>query len=95
MVYDFQNNENVKLFFASESTVIEGLTLTAASKMCLLTIPWDFDGISQIYSRLQRIGQKNTVNLYLLMVKETIDNYILNLVETKEDAVSQVIYNKK
>lgn len=95
MIKDFQNNENIKLFFGSQQTVNEGLTLTAANKIGLLTIPYDDDEIAQIYSRLQRIGQKNTVNCYLFVYSNSIDEYILDITERKKKINSLVLDGEK
>lgn len=92
IVNDFQDdNGKLKLFFGSEGTSKEGLTLTAASKIGIITIPWTPGVLDQCTDRVARIGQKNAVNAYLFICKDTIDEYIFNLIESKRNEITQVI----
>jgi non-specific serine/threonine protein kinase len=95
MIYDFQNNEKVKIFFGSSQTISIGLTLTAANKIGVLTIPWNWDDLDQQISRLQRLGQKDTVNAYLFIYKDSIDEYTLNVSENKKRNSSIIIDGEK
>ena len=96
MVADFENlSSNIKLFLASSSTSKEGLTLVAASKLLLMTIPWVYSEIDQIASRIYRIGQVKPVNIYIPMVKNSIDSYILGIAERGQNELSQVIDGEK
>lgn len=96
MVVDFQNeNSNIDIFLGSESTTKEGLTLTAASKIGVSTIPWTPGTLDQIVDRCCRIGQKNAVNAYLFMFKDTIDEYVFDLIENKRNEISQVLDNEE
>lgn len=95
-VTQFQDeNSDIKLFFGSESTTKEGLTLTAASKVGMLTIPWTPGTLDQCTDRCARIGQKNAVNAYVFIYKDTIDEYIFDLIESKRSEISQVIDGEK
>jgi len=96
IVKEFQDdNGTIKLFLGSEGTTKEGLTLTAASKIGVLTIPWTPGALDQITDRLSRIGQKNAVNAYLFIYKDTIDEYVFNLIEAKRSEIAQVIDGEK
>jgi SWI/SNF-related matrix-associated actin-dependent regulator 1 of chromatin subfamily A len=96
IVNDFQDdNGKLKLFFGSEGTSKEGLTLTAASKIGIITIPWTPGVLDQCTDRVARIGQKNAVNAYLFICKDTIDEYIFNLIESKRNEITQVIEGKQ
>jgi SWI/SNF-related matrix-associated actin-dependent regulator of chromatin subfamily A-like protein 1 len=96
VVNDFQNeNGKLKIILGSEGTTKEGLTLTAASKVGMLTIPWTPGTLDQCTDRLARIGQKNAVNAYLFIYKDTIDEYVFNLIESKRSEISQVIDGEK
>ena len=92
VVNDFQNeNGKIQIFLGSEATTKEGLTLTAASKVGVVTIPWTPAILDQCTDRLARIGQKNAVNAYIFIFKDTIDEYVFNSIETKQKEISQVI----
>lgn len=89
------NNSEIKLLFGSEATTKEGLTLTAASKVGMITIPWTPSNLDQCTDRLCRIGQKNAVNAYIFIFKDTIDEYVFDLIESKRSEISQVIDGEK
>jgi SWI/SNF-related matrix-associated actin-dependent regulator 1 of chromatin subfamily A len=96
IVSDFQNeNGDIKIFLGSEATTKEGLTLTAASKIGILSIPYTPSTLDQIVDRLARIGQKNAVNAYIFVYKNSIDEYIFDLIENKRVSINQVIDNEK
>jgi SWI/SNF-related matrix-associated actin-dependent regulator 1 of chromatin subfamily A len=96
VIKDFQDeNGKCKILLGSEGTTKEGLTLTAASKVGMLTIPWTPGALDQCTDRLCRIGQKNAVNAYIFIYKDTIDEYIFNLIEQKRSEISQVIDGEK
>jgi len=55
----FQNvNSNIKAFLGSIQTCNYGLTLTAASKLFIMTLPYSVGEYDQVSDRLHRIGQK-------------------------------------
>lgn len=96
IVNKFQDeNSEIKIFLGSEGTTKEGLTLTAASKIGMISIPWTPGTLDQCTDRVARIGQKNAVNAYLFICKNTIDEYIFDLIETKRNEISQVIDGNK
>lgn len=96
LVKNFQDeNGTIKILLGSEGTTKEGLTLTAASKVGMLTVPWTPGTLDQCTDRLVRIGQKNAVNAYIFIYKDTIDEYIFDLIESKRSEISQVIDGEK
>jgi SWI/SNF-related matrix-associated actin-dependent regulator 1 of chromatin subfamily A len=96
VIENFQSDDgSIKIFLGSESTTKEGITLTAASKVGILTIPWTPSTLDQCTDRLARIGQKNAVNAYLFIYKDTIDEYVFDLIESKRSEISQIIDGEK
>jgi len=92
IIKDFQDeNGKIKLLLGSQSTISEGVTLTAANKIGIISIPWTPADADQIIYRILRIGQKNAVNAYFFIIKDTIDEYIFDLIELKRAELSQVI----
>ena len=79
----------------SQSTISEGVTLTAANKVGIITVPWTPSDADQIIYRILRIGQKNAVNAYFFVYKDTIDEYVFDLIESKRAELSQVIDGEK
>lgn len=95
LVKEFQNpNSKVKLFLGSIQTCNYGLTLTAASKLLALTLPFSVGEYDQVSDRLHRIGQKDTVNIYLATFRNTIDEYVFASIESKRKEIKKVIDNE-
>jgi SWI/SNF-related matrix-associated actin-dependent regulator of chromatin subfamily A-like protein 1 len=88
-------NSKVKIFLGSMDSSKEGLTLTAASKMIIMSMPFVPSVIDQVYSRIHRIGQKKCVNIFFYMFKDSIDEYIYNIIEKKSGEISKVIDNEE
>lgn len=92
---DFQNPEGqTKIFLASISTTKYGLTLTAASKLFMTTLPWSTGEYDQVSDRLHRIGQKDTVFIYPVIIKDTIDEYVFRMIEKKRIEITKVLDNE-
>jgi len=89
------NNSDIKIFLSTFSSGNFGITLTAASKMFLLTLPYSLGEYSQAAARIFRIGQKNNVVIYPIIITNTIDAYVYNLIESKQSEVSKVIDNEE
>ena len=95
VVKRFQDpKSNTKVFLGSIQTANYGLTLTAASKIFILTLPFTVGEYDQVADRLHRIGQKNAVNIYPLILPETIDDYIFSLIESKRRELVKVMDNE-
>jgi hypothetical protein len=92
---DFQNPDGkYKVFLASIATTKYGLTLTAASKMFMMALPFSVGEYDQVSDRLHRIGQKDTVFIYPLIIKDSIDEYVFNMIERKRKEVTKVMDNE-
>lgn len=64
-----------------------GHTLTAASDVVFVELPWTPADVDQTYSRCHRIGQKGTVTAHYLLAANTIDEMIYEIIEAKRDVV--------
>ena len=94
MVKEFQDpNSDISIFLGTIQTSKEGLTLTAANKIFLLTLPYSVGEFDQVIDRLHRIGQKDVVNAYFLIFIDTIDEYVFDSIERKRKEISKVIDN--
>jgi SWI/SNF-related matrix-associated actin-dependent regulator 1 of chromatin subfamily A len=95
IVKTFQDiNSLVKGFLGSIQTCNYGLTLTAASKLFIMTLPYSVGDYDQVSDRLHRIGQKSAVNIYVLIFPDTIDDYIYSSIESKRTEIVKVIDNE-
>jgi SWI/SNF-related matrix-associated actin-dependent regulator 1 of chromatin subfamily A len=87
-------SSSLKVFLGTVQTCGYGLTLTAASKLFIITLPYSVGDYDQVSDRLHRIGQKETVNIYPLIFPDTIDDYVYSSIESKRKEIVKVIDNE-
>lgn len=95
IVKQFQDpNSSIKVFLGSIQTCNYGLTLTAASKLFIISLPYSVGEYDQVSDRLHRIGQKSVVNIYPLIFRDTIDEYVFLAIEGKRKEIVKVMDNE-
>ena len=82
-VQDFQTKSDIRLAILSITACSQGLTLTAASCVMFAELTWTPSIMVQAEDRAHRIGQKNSVNIYYLHAKDTIDDLIFDILQRK------------
>ena len=87
----FQNDPDEKLVICSLKGASEGITLTAGSNALFVDLGWNPATHDQAESRLHRNTQKNAVNCYYILGKNTIDNFIWSLIEKKRKVVGAIL----
>lgn len=87
----FQKDDKIRLFVGNIKAAGTGLTLTAASDTCTIELSWSPADLAQAEDRVHRIGQKNAVCNYYLLANSTIDEYMMNLVDAKQQIISKVM----
>ena len=90
MVARFQQGD-VPVFFISLKAGGTGLNLTAADMVIHYDPWWNVAAQNQATDRTHRIGQKNVVTVLKLVMKNTIEERILELQEKKELLARNVI----
>lgn len=90
LVEQFNRNE-VPVFLISLKAGGTGLNLTAADIVIHYDPWWNLAVQNQATDRAHRIGQKNVVTVYKLIIKDTIEEKILELQEKKSDLAEQVL----
>src|ERR1035437_1392213 len=95
IVKKFQDpSSDLKVFLGTIQTCGYGLNLFAASKLFLMTLPYSVGEYDQVSDRLHRIGQKAVVNIYPLMFRNTIDDYVYSSIESKRKEIVKVMDNE-
>ena len=90
LVKHFNENENVKVFLVSLKAGGVGLTLTSADTVIHYDPWWNGSLEDQATDRAHRIGQKRNVTVYKLVTKDSIEEKVLKLQETKKEMFKKV-----
>ena len=80
----FQEDERTRLIILNYQSGGVGLTLTAASNVLFIEFPFTYAACCQAEDRAHRNGQKNAVNCVYLLGRDTIDEYMYELIQTKK-----------
>ena len=90
-VDNFNNNDDIPIFLLSLKAGGTGLNLTSASTVIIYDPWWNPAVESQATDRTHRIGQTQTVNSLKLVVKDSIEEKILNLQAKKQKIFDSLI----
>ena len=90
-VEKFQSNPDCKLFLISLKAGGLGLNLTAAEYVFLLDPWWNPAVEAQAIDRTHRIGQTHQVFAYRIIARDTVEEKVLQLQETKRNLADAII----
>jgi hypothetical protein len=91
LVDRFQNDPAVKLFLISLKAGGLGLNLTAAEYVFLLDPWWNPAVEAQAIDRTHRIGQTRQVFAYRIIARDTVEEKVLQLQQSKRDLAEAII----
>jgi SNF2 family DNA or RNA helicase len=82
-INNFCKNKDINVILLSSRNAASGINLTEANKIILLepvygTQEYRYDIESQAIGRSNRIGQKRPIDVYRFIIKDTIENDIIN-----------------
>jgi SWI/SNF-related matrix-associated actin-dependent regulator of chromatin subfamily A-like protein 1 len=87
----FQNDPKCKLFVGQIQAAGTGITLTAASHVAFLELPWTSGDVLQCEDRVHRIGQFQPVIIYYLLAANTIDEDMAEIIDRKRKILDAVL----
>lgn len=91
----FKQDKSCKVILGTINCLGTGYNLTEANTIIFLDEPWTYALKSQAVDRAHRIGAVNSVNIYTLICKGTIDENIHEIIKNKQDLTNCIIDNKK
>lgn len=94
LVDEFNQNEDIKVFLISLKAGGTGLNLTGADMVIHYDPWWNISTENQATDRAYRIGQKNNVQVYKLITKNTIEEKIYELQQKKAKLADNMLDTK-
>ena len=94
LVDEFNENPEIKVFLISLKAGGTGLNLTGADMVIHYDPWWNISTENQATDRAYRIGQKNNVQVYKLITKNSIEEKIYNLQERKAELANNMLNTK-
>ncbi len=91
IIEEFQEDEEIKVFLISLKAGGLGLNLTAADYVFIVDPWWNHAQEMKAIDRTYSTGQKNNVLVYKAIMKDSIEEKILELQEKKLDLVKNII----
>lgn len=94
MVDEFNENKDIKVFLISLKAGGTGLNLTGADMVIHYDPWWNASAENQATDRAYRIGQKNNVQVYKLITKNSIEEKIYDLQQKKSELIDNMLDTK-
>jgi SWI/SNF-related matrix-associated actin-dependent regulator of chromatin subfamily A-like protein 1 len=91
LVDRFQNDSDVRVFIANIIAGGTGVNLTAATQVVFNDLDWVPTNHWQAEDRAYRIGQTRTVNVTYFIARDTIDDFVQAVLETKAALVNAIV----
>jgi SNF2 family DNA or RNA helicase len=90
-----QDNNDVMNLFITTPVGNAGITLTKSSNIFMITQNYVPSINEQCYARAHRIGQENKVFVYNILMRNTIDEHVNNILNSKKVVIKKVIDNEE
>ncbi|HZR20390.1 MAG TPA: DEAD/DEAH box helicase [Verrucomicrobiae bacterium] len=84
LVHVFQNDPGCRSFLTSNAGAT-GLNLQAANTVINVDLPWNPAVLEQRIARAHRMGQKQSVQVYILVTEQTIEENLLTTLSAKHE----------
>ncbi|MBS1213699.1 MAG: helicase [Proteobacteria bacterium] len=90
LMEQFQNNDAVQVFISTDAGGT-GLNLQSATALINLDMPWNPAILDQRIARIHRLGQKQKVQIFLLLAEDSYEQRVAQLVKGKRDLFDNVV----
>lgn len=90
----FMKNPEYKIMIGTVGAMGTSHTLTAASNVIFYDSPWNPSDIEQCEDRCHRAGTTRPVNIYTLIVKDTVDEVVHNILSRKAGTSDYIVDNE-
>ncbi len=87
----FKNDPECQVFLGNVKAAGVGINLVNSSDVIFCNFPFTPDDLEQPYKRAHRIGQKNNVNVYYTICKDSIDENIYGMIVDKTSDINEII----
>lgn len=89
-VDNFQNNPEVHVFIGNIRAAGVGLTLTASHSVVFAELDFTPGVMEQAMDRAHRLGQTETVNVYQLVLEDSLDSYLIEMLQYKDNIAKEL-----
>ncbi|KAF2645627.1 hypothetical protein P280DRAFT_531914 [Massarina eburnea CBS 473.64] len=93
-IQHFADNQNVKVLLASLRCGGLGLNLTMASRVIVIDPWWNSATEQQAFCRVFRFGQQSATSLTRLVVKDSVDERLIQMQDKKQKEIDEVMEDK-
>ncbi len=90
LVQKFQNDPDCRLFITTNAGAT-GLNLQAANTIINVDLPWNPAVLEQRVARAHRMGQKRSVQVYVLVTEDTLEENLLATLAAKHELATAAI----
>jgi SWI/SNF-related matrix-associated actin-dependent regulator 1 of chromatin subfamily A len=87
----FQEDDSCMVFVGQIKAAGVGLTLTKAEIVIMNSLDWVPGNHEQAEDRAYRIGQKETVNIYYMLIDDTIDTLVWDILNEKKKVIGAIM----
>jgi SWI/SNF-related matrix-associated actin-dependent regulator 1 of chromatin subfamily A len=87
----FQEDDSCMVFVGQIKAAGVGLTLTKAEIVIMNSLDWVPGNHEQAEDRAYRIGQKETVNIYYMLIDGTIDTLVWHILNEKKKVIGTIM----
>ena len=95
LVHHFQEQRECRVALLSITAAGVGLTLTAASLVVFAELSWNPGALKQAEDRVHRIGQTADVTIKYLVARNTVDEMMWRMLNTKLDVLGRTLDGRR